>query len=361
MDKKKTKINIRMNIKHEQNWVHLSLEEKQTILAYTADIKGIDDNAIEKDFWVSTALKAIFSLECKKGIVFKGGTSLSKGWDLINRFSEDCDLAIDRTELGFGKELNGTQRNKLRKKSKIFVEETLIPQLEEALNKMGLSEHFKLDIVKSNESDKDPVEFFIEYKSILDYKNSYISERVKVEISCRSQTEPFENIEMRSMIEDIYPNESFSKPAFIVPTVLPGKTFLEKVFLLHEEFNRSRGGSAIERLTRHLYDIEKMMDKDFAKSAMNNKYLYSDIVEHRSKFTSWSGFDYQSHHPSTISFVPPESLNEELKNDYKKMQEGFIYGNTLSYEELIERISILQKRFRDLTCDTPYFNIKKSL
>lgn len=340
----------------KRSWVQLSLEEKQTILANIAEDKGIDDNAIEKDFWVSMVLKAIFGLPCSKGLVFKGGTSLSKGWNLIKRFSEDCDLAIDRSVLGFGKDINGTQRNKLRKASKKFIESTLVMELEDALNECGLSGHFELVIPETKESDKDPVEFFVEYKSILPEKNPYISERVKIEISCRSLTEPFESVSMRSMIEDAYPNEPFTEFPFNVPTVLPGKTFLEKAFLLHEEFNRSGGGTEFDRLTRHLFDIEKMMDKDFAIEAMNNELLYSDIVEHRSKFTAWSGMDYQSHHPSTISFLPPEPLKDALKVDYRKLQEGFIYGDSLSYEELIDRIAILQERFRNLTCRTPFFS-----
>jgi hypothetical protein len=349
-----------MNIesKTKQSWVHLPAEERQTILANIAEEKGIPDNAVEKDFWVSMVLKAIFRLPCSEGVVFKGGTSLGKCWNLIERFSEDCDLAIDQTALGFGKELSGTQRNKLRKTSKKFVDNTLVVELDKELNELGLSGHFNLYNPPTKESDKDPVEFFVEYDSVLPEKNPYIAERVKIEISCRSLTEPFEWVEMRSMVEDAYPDESFSESPFKVPTVLPGKTFLEKIFLLHEEFNRfGGGGDNLSRLTRHLYDIEKMMDKEFAIEAMNNESLYSGIVEHRSKFTAWSGMDYKSHHPSTISFLPPESLMETLRDDYRKMQEGFIYGNSLSFEELIERITILQERFKSLVCNTLFFDI----
>lgn len=81
----------------------------------------------------------------------------------------------------------------------------------------------------------------------------------------------------------------------MVPTVLAGKTFLEKVFLLHEEFNRPGGCTRLERLTRHMYDIEKMMDTDFAIKAMNNVGMYVEIVKHRQSFTAWSGLDYKSH------------------------------------------------------------------
>ena len=337
-------------------WVDLSIEERQTILANIAEDKGIDDNAVEKDFWVSMVLKAIFSLACSEGIVFKGGTSLSKGWNLIKRFSEDCDLAIDQNVFGFGKNINGTQRNKLRKASKKFIEGVLVNDLETALNKLGLSGHFNLFIPKTEESDMDPVEFFVEYKSIIIEKNPYILERVKIEISCRSLTEPFKPVSIRSMIEDAYPDEPFTEKPFLVPTVLPGKTFLEKIFLLHEEFNRIGGGKNIERLSRHFYDIEKMQDKDFAIKAIENESMYSEIVEHRSKFTAWSGLNYQSHHPSTISFLPPESLKKELKDDYKKLQEGFIYGDSLPFEELIERLEVLEKNFRRINCNTPFFS-----
>lgn len=161
---------------------------------------------------------------------------------------------------------------------------------------------------------------------------------------------------MRSMIEDAYPTESFSSPKFNVPTVLAGKTFLEKVFLLHEEFSRPGGCTRLERLTRHMYDIEKMMDSDFAINAMNNVGMYVEIVKHRQSFTAWSGLDYKSHKPAALSFIPPTSLNAALKEDYSKMQEGFIYGESLSYEGLIERLSTLQQRFKGLSWSDPFFD-----
>lgn len=90
---------------------------------------------------------------------------------------------------------------------------------------------------------------------------------------CRSLMEPSEQIETRSMIEDAYPDEDFSLPIFAAHTVVLGRTFSEKVFLLHEEFNRPNGCTHIERITRHMYDIVKMMDKPFAMEAMQNVQL----------------------------------------------------------------------------------------
>ena len=91
-----------------------------------------------------------------------------------------------------------------------------------------------------------------------------------------------------------------------------------------------------------------MMDKPFAKEAMNDSQLYNDIVEHRSKFTAWSGLDYNSHQPSTISFVPPSEVEDSLRRDYTSMQQNFIYGDSLPYDMLIERMKELQQRFREL-------------
>lgn len=330
------------------NFTKLTKEEQLTILASVAEAKGIVDNAVEKDFWVSMVLRAIFSLPYATAFVFKGGTSLSKGWGLIERFSEDVDLAIDPQHLGFTNIETKSQRTKLRKDSKKFIDSIFALDVENRLKEFGLLESCKVVVPETSVSDLDPVVLFVEYYSVLQTKIQYIPERVKVEISCRSLMEPSEDVEMRSMIEEAYPDKEFSSPAFTVPTVVPGRTFLEKVFLLHEEFNRPNGCTHIERITRHMYDIVKMMDQPFAMEAMLNEQLYEDIVAHRKKFTAWSGLDYTTHLPHTISFLPPKGIEDVLRDDYKQMQIGFIYTNAPSFDEILERLSELQNRFRAL-------------
>ena len=327
------------------NFTKLTKEEQLTILANVAEEKGIVDNAVEKDYWVSMVLRAIFSLPYAAAFVFKGGTSLSKGWGLIERFSEDIDLAIDPQYLGFTNIETKSQRTKLRKDSKKFIDGTFALDVENRLKEYGLSECYKVIVPETSVSDLDPVVLFVEYNSVLQTKMQYIPERVKVEISCRSLMEPSEQIEMRSMIEDAYPDEDFSLPIFAVPTVVPGRTFLEKVFLLHEEFNRPNGCTHIERITRHMYDIVKMMDKPFAYEAMNSRALYKDIVAHRKNFTAWSGLDYTTHMPSTIKFVPPAQIIAKLQEDYRQMQTGFIYAEAPSFEQIMKKLAELQRDF----------------
>lgn len=277
------------------NFTKLTKEEQLTILANVAEDKGIVDNAVEKDYWVSMVLRAIFSLPYAAAFVFKGGTSLSKGWGLIERFSEDIDLAIDPQYFGFTNIETKSQRTKLRKDSKKFIDGSFALDVENRIKEFELSESCKVIVPETSVSDLDPVVLFVEYNSVLQTKMQYIPERVKVEISCRSLMEPSEDVKMRSMVEEAYPGEEFSLPIFTVPTVVPGRTFLEKVFLLHEEFNRPNGCTHIERITRHMYDIVKMMDKSFAMEAMQDVQLYEDIVTHRKKVhgMEWIGL-YES-------------------------------------------------------------------
>lgn len=341
----------------EQNtWANLPMDDRLVILTTVADKYGLPENAIEKDYWVSMVLKALFSLECGRNLTFKGGTSLSKGWHLIERFSEDIDLAINPSQFGFdGTTFKKSKRDKLRRASKTFVETELKDQLTSALSGMELADHIDVESEVVKESDRDPMVLFVNYKSILEEKKDYIFEKVKLEISCRSMTEPSEKLSMRSMIADTYPEEPFAEPLFNVNTADPRRTFLEKVFLLHEEFNRPGGFSRLDRITRHMYDIERMMDKPFAKKAIDDADLYTEIVRHRSIMTAWHGMDYTTHHPSTIKFIPPESIVPELKADYKKMQDNFIYGQSLDFDKLIERLVELQERFRKEKWQTDFF------
>ena len=160
----------------------------------------------------------------------KGGTSLSKGWGLIERFSEDIDLAIDPQYFGFTNIETKSQRTKLRKDSKKFIDGSFALDVENRIKEFELSESCKVIVPETSVSDLDPVVLFVEYNSVLQTKMQYIPERVKVEISCRSLMEPSEDVKMRSMVEEAYPGEEFSLPIFTVPTVVPGRTFLEKVF-----------------------------------------------------------------------------------------------------------------------------------
>lgn len=339
-----------------KNWKDLTLAEQRTILTNTAEENGLVENAVEKDWWVSMVLKALFQSSCAEALVFKGGTSLSKGWGLIERFSEDIDLAIDRSFFGFNGELSKLQRTKLRKASLKYIREELAVELDGLLQEMGIHD-YAIILPDSKESDTDPENIYVSYTTIIEGVDEnltgYIPYQVKVEISCRSLREPYEERMLRSLIAEKYKEEEFSEEPFAVNTVSPTRTFLEKAFLLHEEFQKSVVRSL--RMSRHLYDLEKLMDTSFGIKALEDTELYTTIVKHRFAFTKLSGVDYKLHHPSTINFLPPESVIEDWKKDYEEMQENFIYGESLSFEKLIERIAELVERFRKIQINDDSF------
>ena len=334
------------------NWQQLKINERILTLQQAEKQENINALAIEKDWWVTTILKALFSLPYASAMSFKGGTSLSKAWGLIDRFSEDVDLALSHRYFGIEKTTKN-QRDKLRKLSRKFIVEQLSQELEETLTKMGIKD-FSVEPVtmvqtingpRTIDSDKDPTVLNVKYRSILNSSLPYILPQVKIEISCLSMEEPVEVKDISSIISRHYPNQD-SDSHVDIPTVVPTRTFLEKVFLLHEEFQRQHPRS--HRMSRHLYDIERLMDTPYGHAALEDSELYEAIVQHRSIYYAIKDVDYTSHYPSTLNFIPPQQVLLEWEKDYETMKRNFIYGDAPTFEHLIERMKELTTRFRNM-------------
>lgn len=336
-----------------KNWQQYTLSERRTIISNVAQQSGTpnDENAIEKDWWVTMVLKALFATSCKDFLTFKGGTSLSKGWGVIERFSEDIDIAIDRSLWNITSD-NKSQRDKLRKQSRTFIKEHLCDELRAGLVNLGLKD-FDVNYEEADDSDKDPTIVIAPYKSILP-TSEYVQPIVKIEFSCRSLREPFEDVTIQSLIAQYYP-DVFTGEEFVVKGVVPTRTFLEKAFLLHEEFQKDI--IRTDRMTRHLYDLEKLMRTGFAEAALNDTRMYVDIVKHRSIFTAIRGVDYKTHSPQTIDFIPPTRILSAYERDYAQMRTSFIYGDSLEFDELLSQMELLKRRFRQILIEDPFFNV----
>lgn len=334
-------------------WINNTLEDRLAMLQRTEETHlGVNQSAIEKDWWVTIVLHALFQCSCSPALTFKGGTSLSKGFNLIERFSEDIDLAIHRSFFGIDK-TNKSQREKLRKLSRSFISEDLSEQLDKQLQSMGIS-GYEIENVTSHQSqlgeqttidsDQDPTVIFLHYKSIVGNTIDYIPSRVKIEISCLSMDEPTQECSIQSMISERFPEEDMLRST--VRTVLPTRTFLEKIFLLAEEFQKEHPRHI--RMSRHLYDLERIMDTEYGEEALANRQLYDAIVEHRRTFYALKYVDYDKHAPSVISFVPRNEFIPAWNKDYDNMQAHFLYGVTLSFNELLQRMVDLQDRIRKI-------------
>ena len=315
------------------HWLTLSKDRRIKILNQTTELTGLPAVAIEKDWWVTLVLNAVYSLPFSENIVFKGGTSLSKGWGLIKRFSEDIDLAIDRKFFGYEGDISKTQIKKLRKKSCEFISTQFFEDLTTVLIESKAIDACKLIAQPVIDSDKDPQTIEIHYDSVLD-TSDYLPQRILIEVSSRSLMEPTENREIKSIISESFPKQNFASKSIIIPTVLPQRTFLEKVFLIHEEFSQKPEKIRVDRLSRHLYDLEKLMDTEHGSKALKNVELYNTIIAHREKFNTIRGIDYANHIPSQIKIVPPNAIIKDYENDYEAMTNFMIYGNTLTFEKL---------------------------
>lgn len=330
------------------NWLTLSKERRIEILNQATELTGLPSVAIEKDWWVTLALNASFSLKYSNDIVFKGGTSLSKGWNLIERFSEDIDLAIDRKFFGFDGDISKTQIKNLRKQSCEFISTTFLDDITKTLTEWKAIDECKLIAQPVKDSDKDPQVIEIHYNSVID-TSEYLPQRVLIEVSSRSLMEPIEARKINSILSENFPQQSFVTIPFTIPTVLPQRTFLEKIFLLHEEFSQDAEKIRVDRLSRHLYDLEKLMDTEHGVEALKNTDLYNNIVAHREKFNPLRGLDYSNHIPKKISIIPPDTVMKDYEKDYEAMTSFMIYGDPLKFDHLMKRILELQTRINGIS------------
>ena len=322
------------NALHE--WLNLTAEERYFYINETSQKNGLPFQSVEKDWWVTHTLSVIFSMKYAKSLIFKGGTSLSKAWNVIERFSEDIDLALDREFLGFVGDISKTQISKLRYASYKFLTEKFTPELQQKFNELSFTDV----LIKYREienHDQDPLIIEIYYPKLTE-KTVYLRPGVLVEIGSRSLKEPFSPCKFKTLISENYNNKAFADSEITIPTVNVERTFLEKVFLLHEEYQRPVEKRRVERLSRHLYDIEKISHTPYFQKALSNKDLYKTIVSHRDKFSHLSGIDYTKHEPQFINIIPPENLLPLWRKDYTKMSESMIYGEKLSFNELINNI-----------------------
>jgi hypothetical protein len=334
------------------DWLRLTDEQRRETLAQTQLRSGIPVKAIEKDWWVTLVLKALFQSAYAEYMVFKGGTSLSKCWKIINRFSEDIDIALAPEAFGMRYEETPTKGyvGKLKRNGCEFTSTKLLDELSNQLAALGLPEGsviIEAEPVPEKMPDTDPQTLHVKYKSLYD-PNPYIADEVKIEVSVRSLKTPFTKRPVLSILSEVFPNPAYAETAFEVAVVEPRKTFLEKAFLLHEEFGKpDKSKIRTERMSRHFYDLVAAMQKGIETEALSDHGLYDGIIIHRQQYSRMSWVNYPTLDHSTISFLPPPEVLESFRQDYEVMMEQMIYGEDVpTFDELLEQLKLLQGKFR---------------
>lgn len=322
-------------------------KERELIFRNTASKMKVNEAIIEKDFWVVLVLDYLFTKsKYKKAFTFKGGTSLSKGYSLIKRFSEDIDLILDWTTFGvpenepYEKRTN-TKQNRynqdINEKAAVFTKDTLLDEI-----KAGLSD--LLGFAVDMECDKTE-ENIIVFKYPRIYSNDSILNTIRLEFGPLAALTPSEVIKVSPYINDYYPNV-MKQPYTEVLTTKPTRTFWEKVTILHHEANRPSTSKIPDRYSRHYYDLYMMSLGMSIEDLLENIDLLDRVVEFKTKFypRGWARYDLAK--KGTLKLVPDKYRVDLLEKDYKAMQD-MLFGDKPSFNEIMDSIRELEKRINN--------------
>jgi len=207
------------------------------------------------------------------------------------------------------------------------------------VNRMKNGETIAID------SDKDPVVLQVQYRSVVPAMGTYMLPYVKVEISNLSMRYPTDICTMHSLLSEFFSIED-SDAQVAARTVMPTRTFLEKIFLLAEEFQKSQPRT--QRMSRHYYDLMQLLKTRFGEEALADKQLYQDVVAHREKYYHVHYVDYHLLQPDCISFLPPEHLLDAYRADYETMRKVYVYGDVPTFDDLMAAMEKLQDRIRNI-------------
>jgi len=330
----------------------LAAAERRPYLAETANRRDSNATVVEKDFWVCWTLKHLFALREVPELRFKGGTSLSKVFNLIQRFSEDIDVSLNRGALGFSGErnlanpgLSVTQRKKLEKELRAAITEqvtnNILPKLHESFNAVIANQEWTLT---ASDEPGDEMTILFTYPSAFEYQG-YLTPLIKIEFG-RGDQEPSGNFPVTPFAAEEFPSV-FSNPSARVDVLDCERTFWEKVTLLHAENHRHDSSKLRARMSRHWSDVAVMSTVSrFADDKLSLDLLTTVVAFKRIYFAAnWA--HYETAVPGTLNIVPNESLQKALRNDYKRMDEMFP-SNRLQFDEILARLETLQSRINAL-------------
>jgi hypothetical protein len=319
---------------------------------------GTVSQNIEKDFWVCWTLDALFH-GLKEGgprLLFKGGTSLSKGFGLINRFSEDIDVTVFRDDIGEPatiEELNALSNNKRRARldaikavCQAYINGPLRNQLtqilKDRLKAAGLDAGAAR--VEVDDTDADKQTLLIWYPTATP-QSDYVRAAIKIESGAKSALDPNSEVPIKPYVDDDLPALDLTVPD--VRTVDPERTFWDKIVILHglrrwfDKRGELRGGG--QRVSRHYYDLHKLLPTQAGASAIEDPELGADCVAHARMFFNRPDFDLASAAPGSFALAPHDEMIEQLRVDYRAMT-GMIFGDPPRFEAVLDSVISLEAR-----------------
>ena len=326
----------------------LNVKDRNALFTNTAAKMGINTAIVEKDFWVCYMLDYLFHRsKWQDKIAFKGGTSLSKSYGLIERFSEDIDLILDWRVLGYKKEEPWEKRSNTQqdifnkeagKRTEKFLAEIFLPSIKADLKtELGQNIDCYMD-------SADPQTVVFAYER--EFEDLSILPTIRLEIGALAAWTPAEEKAITPYAAEKYP-KLFSEPNTSILTVLPERTFWEKATILHMEAHRPQDKKVPTRYSRHYYDLYCMANSAVKTSALSDLDLLQKVVEFKDKFYHSPWAKYEEAKVGTLKLLPPEYNVKAYKDDYEHMK-NMIYGKKPDFDEILAGIAKLEKEINNL-------------
>lgn len=332
-------------------------ETRRGLFATTAQRLGTSEANVEKDFWVCLTLDILFNGLPAGGprLLFKGGTSLSKAFGLISRFSEDIDVTVFRDDLGqadtvealaaLGAKQRKARLDAIRNACRDYIGGVLLEQLIAAF--AALTEqagHPPVEIAVAPE-DKDGQSLHVSYSSVTtDEADAYIKSIVRIESGAKSALDPNSPSQLAPYVAADLPDTDFSIPGVV--TIDPRRTFWDKVVILHglRRWYEIRGQLRQEgqRISRHYYDLHRLLGSDVGEAA-DDRALGEDCVRHARMFFNRPDYDLATAVAGTFALSPIGDMLDRLRRDYDAMK-GMIFGDAPAFDEVMASVTALESR-----------------
>ena len=319
-------------------FLKLDAQEQQEVINAAAPELKMLPAVLEKDVWICFVLNVLFSIPKRRPMVFKGGTSLSKVFNLINRFSEDIDISVNFLQ-DYERPISKTKASNIREEIEAnlqeYKESLLAPSLTEAATTYG-------DVLMIAPGDSD-WEIHVNYKSVLASSVGYLKPRVKIELSGRNETEPSKPQKLQPYLASKTEELAFPEP--VVDTLLAERTFWEKVTLIHAELNAGRIEETAERMSRHWSDLAAIMKTDTGERAITDRELCLQVVNHKDAFWRDGKARYDDCRNRKFRLVPTGKALAVLKSDYQSMLDvGMFFGAAASFDEVMKAVAAIEER-----------------
>ncbi|MDR2834134.1 MAG: nucleotidyl transferase AbiEii/AbiGii toxin family protein [Streptococcaceae bacterium] len=330
-----------------KNFLKLSSNQRKQVINATATNKLIDPFMIEKDYWVVFFIDLLFNkTNLGKYFAFKGGTSLSKAYGAINRFSEDIDLVLDWRVIGFSrdepwKERSKNQQNRFNEEANLlahrFIKNKVLPELQQVI------EDFDVSGVKLTIRENEPETIEISYPQL--FANHYSLQTIRLEIGPLASWTPTVSKNIDSYIVQEFP-QIFVDEKISVPTVEAKRTFWEKVVILHREANRGKS-SLSYRYSRHYSDVFMLSQTKIKEEALNDLQLLADVVAFNQQFYPINSAKFDEAVPGTIKLMPTSEQLLGLRKDYDDMSEMF-FGTPIPFDLMMVGIKELEEEIHQM-------------